>query len=59
MSEINDTEELTQGNFPIDLKPIDQYQQQDPILKAKYRTGTYHRIFICGGSNINIYLIGR
>ena len=38
--ELNDTGELTEGTFLMNLKLIDQYQQKDPILKAKYEIGT-------------------
>ena len=34
VSEINDTEELTDVIFPIELKTIDKYQHKDPILEA-------------------------
>ena len=32
MSEINDTDELPDGIFPMNLKTTDQYQRKDPIL---------------------------
>ena len=38
--ELNDTGELTEGTFLMNLKLIDQYQQKYPILKAKYEIGT-------------------
>ena len=41
MSEINDTEELSKGKFPINFKIIDQYQQKYPGLMAKFKTGKY------------------
>ena len=37
MSETNDTEEITDGNFLINLKLIYQYQNKDPILLAEYK----------------------
>ena len=57
MSEINDTEELTDGTFPINLKFIQKYQREEPIPMAKYKDGTYHKVPFCGGSNIDIKLI--
>ena len=48
---------MPEGTFPINLKIIDQYQQKDPILKAKYNVGTYQKRFFCGGSNIYLNLI--
>ena len=41
MSEINDTVELSEGIFPINLKLIEQYQQEDPCLLDKYTMDTY------------------
>ena len=55
MSEINDTEELPEGNFHINLKLIDQHKRKESSLMTKYKEGTYHKGSICGG--INIYLI--
>ena len=48
MSEINDIEELSEGNFPIKFKTIDQYQQEEPNLMAKLKIskckrGSVHR----------------
>ena len=37
MSETNDTEEITDGNFLINLKLMYQYQNKDPILLAEYK----------------------
>ena len=56
MSEINEIEELPEGNFPINLKLTNQYQLQDPRLMAEYniyiKTG-----YFFGEINININLI--
>ena len=41
MSEINDTEELPEGLFPINLKLMNQYQRKYPILMDKYKNPTY------------------
>ena len=41
LSEINDTVELSEGIFPINLKLIEQYQQEDPCLLDKYTMDTY------------------
>ena len=35
VSEINDIKEIPEGNFPINLRLIDQYKQMKPILIAK------------------------
>ena len=43
MSEINNIEEFTESIFPINLKIVDQYQQKEPRLKAKYNIGTYQK----------------
>ena len=57
MSEINDTKELHEGGFPINLKLIDQYQRKEPGLMAKYNMGMYQTGYFRGGSNINPSLI--
>ena len=57
MSEINDIEELPEGNFPINLKLIQKYQRSEPIIIDEYKYGTYHKGYFCGGSNIDIKLI--
>ena len=57
MSEINYTKELPGGFFPINLKIIDQHQQKDPSLMAKYTTGTYQKGYFCVESNIKLNLI--
>ena len=56
MSEINDIEKLTDVIFTIDLKNIDKYQHKDPILEAKYTTGTYQKCSFCEGSNKQLQL---
>ena len=43
MSEINDTEEIPEGTFPINLKSIAKYQRVEPSLMAKYKDGTHHK----------------
>ena len=57
VSEINDTEELPEGNFPINLKLIYLYQPIDTSLMAKYTSGAYQKGYFCWGSNINLNLI--
>ena len=57
MPEINDTKEVPEGIFTINLILIGQYQQKYPRLKAKYTTGMYQRGSFCGGSNIYLNLI--
>ena len=37
VSEINDTNKIPEGNFPINLKLIKQYQRTEPILMDKYK----------------------
>ena len=32
---------------------IQEYQRAEPIIKAKYKDGTYHEGSFCGGSNID------
>ena len=57
MSKINDTEEITEGNFPINLRLIKQPQQNYPTLMDKYKEGSYHRGYFYRGNNIDINLI--
>ena len=57
MPEINDTEEIPEGDFSIDLKFIQRNQRAEPSLMAKYKNGMYHKGYICGGSNDDITLI--
>ena len=57
MSEINDIKELPEGTFPINLKLIQKYQREEPSIIAKYKDGTYHKGYFCGGSNIDLNLI--
>ena len=57
MSEINDIKEITEGNFPINLKLIEKYQRTEPILMAKYKYGKYHKGYFHGGSNKDLNLI--
>ena len=40
MSEINDTEELPEATFPNNLKLIQEYQQPEPSIIAKYKPVT-------------------
>ena len=37
MSEINDTEEVPEGTFPINLKLIQKYQRLETSITAKYK----------------------
>ena len=57
MPEINDIEEITEGKFPINLKLIQRHQREEPSIKAKYKDGTYHKVYFSGGSNIDLKLI--
>ena len=56
MSETNDTKELPEGTFPIHLKFIQKYQWSEPSIIARYKNGTYHIGYFCGGSNIDLKL---
>ena len=57
MPEINDKEEIPEGNFPINLKLIKEYQWTEPSLMDKYKDSTYHKSSFCSGINIDINLI--
>ena len=57
VSEINDTEEIPEGTYPIDLKLIQQHQQAEPILTDRYKNGKHHKGSFCGGTNVYIILI--
>ena len=57
MPEINDIEEIIEGDFPINLKMIEKYQRTEPSLMDEYKNGTYHTYSFCGGSNIDLNLI--
>ena len=39
VSEINDTKEIPEGTFPINLKFIQKYQRSEPSITAKYKDG--------------------
>ena len=54
MSEINDTKEIPEGIFPINLRLTQKHQRSEPSIKVKYKDGTYHKGYFRGG--INIYL---
>ena len=57
ISEINDTDELLEGIFPIDFKTTDQYQQKDRSILAKYKKCTYKTGSFRRESNINFNLL--
>ena len=57
MSEINDIEKLPEGIFPFNLKFTQKYQWKKPIIKAKYKYGTYQKGYFRGGSNIDIKIV--
>ena len=57
VSEINDTEEIPEGNFPINLKLIQRYQLSEPSITSKYEDGKYHKGYFRGVSNMYISLI--
>ena len=54
VSEINDTKEIPECTFPITLNLIQKYQCLEPSIIAKYKYGTYHKCYFCGGSNTDI-----
>ena len=56
-SEINDTKEILEGTFPINLKLIKEHQWKHPSLIAKYKEVMYHTGSYFGLSNIDINLI--
>ena len=49
--------ELTKYTCLIHFKIVDQYQQEHPILMAKFKSGKYKRVIFCGGSNKSFNLI--
>ena len=53
MSEINDTKELPEVTFTINLKLIQKYQRQEPIILVKYKDGTYHIKYV----NFSFYIL--
>ena len=57
MPEINDNEEIPEGNFPINLKLIKEYQRKEPSLMDKYKDGTHHKGYFGSGIIIDINLI--
>ena len=57
MSEINKIEELPEDTFLINIKLIQKYKQEEPIVMAKYKDGTYHEGYFRGGINLDINLI--
>ena len=57
MSEINDIEEIPEGNFPIILKWIHRYQRAEPSMIAKYKNGTYHKGSFYGVGNADLNFI--
>ena len=57
VSEINDTEKVSESNFPINLKSIYQYQRKYPSLFAKYKKSMHQKGCFHEGSNRNLNLI--
>ena len=39
------------GNFPINLRLVQRYQQMEPSLMSKYEYGAYHKGCFGGGGN--------
>ena len=48
VSEIDDTKEIPDVTFPINLKLIEQYQRIDPMLMGQYKEGMYHNFLFVG-----------
>ena len=44
VSEINDSEEIPEHNFPVNLKLTKQYQWKYPRLLAKYKEGKHQKV---------------
>ena len=57
VSEINDTIELLDGIFLINIILIDHYHHKDPFLKVKCYMVNYHKGSFHGGSSIDFNLI--
>ena len=57
MSDINDTKELSEGNFDFNLILIKQHQRKELILLYIYKDGTYQKCSFRGESNIQLNLI--
>ena len=57
MPKINDNEEIPEGNFPINLRLIKEYQWTEPRLMDKYKDGTYHKGCFYEWIDIDINLI--
>ena len=57
MSEINDIEEIPEGNFSISLKFIKKKQRSELSITPKYKDGTYYKGYFCEGINSDIKLI--
>ena len=57
MSEINDIEVTSEGNFPINLKLIQKYQRTEPSVKDYYKDNTYYKGSFSGNSNTDLKLI--
>ena len=51
ISELYDIEELPESTFPLSLKLIDRYQQEDPILTEKLKCAEYSKGSFRGGIN--------
>ena len=57
MSELFEINELPEGEFPMILNIIDQYQQKDPCLTDKLKCDKYKGGYFCGVRNTNFNLI--
>ena len=57
MSEINDTKDLPEGIFLVNLKLIHQYQRKEASLMHKYHVGTYNTFYFSGRNHIYLILI--
>ena len=57
MSEIKNTEGISEVNHHINLKLIKKYQQTEPSLMAKYKYGMYDTGSFRGVSNTDLNII--
>ena len=57
MPEINNIEEIPEGNFRINLKLIAKHRRTEPSLMDKYKDSIYQKGSVCGVSSIYLNLI--
>ena len=57
LSEINDIKEISEDSFSINLQLIQKHQREGYSITDKYKYGTNHKGYFCGGSNIDLKII--